>query len=152
MSLANSDIKAVMKRISHGAVDYLLKHSRIEKLRNIWQHVTLWKKLERKEILDCDVDDSQERVQRRNGLDCCQCPGNETSETIGRSNRKRKDQIEKEDDSEDNGNENDDDSSSQKKPCVVWTVDLHCKFVAVVDELGIDCTICSLSFFSFVVT
>ncbi|KAL8529774.1 hypothetical protein ACS0TY_006998 [Phlomoides rotata] len=52
----------------------------------------------------------------------------------GRLNRKVKDE---EDISEDNGNESED-PSSQKKPRVVWSIELHRKFVAVVNQLGID--------------
>ena len=132
-----------MKGISHGAVDYLLKPVRIEELRNIWQHVIRRKKFEKREILSHDVDESRDRVHRLNGADSWQCPGNETSENTGRLKRKKKDQIEEEDDSEDNGNGNEnDDPSSQKKPRVVWSVDLHRKFVAAVNELGIDSMIC----------
>ncbi|CAI5940849.1 unnamed protein product [Closterium sp. NIES-64] len=36
---ANGETSVVMKGITHGAVDYLLKPVRIEELRNIWQHV-----------------------------------------------------------------------------------------------------------------
>ncbi|GKC76337.1 two-component response regulator ARR12 [Tanacetum coccineum] len=48
----------------------------------------------------------------------------------GKFNRKRKDENA---DSEDNGNE-DDESSTQKKPRVVWSIDLHRKFVAAVNS------------------
>nr|GMD24336.1 two-component response regulator ORR24-like [Ipomoea batatas] len=37
MLSANSDTKLVMKGITHGACDYLVKPVRIEELRNIWQ-------------------------------------------------------------------------------------------------------------------
>ncbi|GJP63741.1 hypothetical protein CLOP_g20791 [Closterium sp. NIES-67] len=39
MMSANGETSVVMKGITHGAVDYLLKPVRIEELRNIWQHV-----------------------------------------------------------------------------------------------------------------
>jgi len=35
----NGETKTVMKGITHGACDYLLKPVRLEELRNIWQHV-----------------------------------------------------------------------------------------------------------------
>ena len=35
----NGETSVVMKGITHGACDYLLKPVRIEELRNIWQHV-----------------------------------------------------------------------------------------------------------------
>jgi hypothetical protein len=36
---ANGETGVVLRGITHGAVDYLLKPVRIEELRNIWQHV-----------------------------------------------------------------------------------------------------------------
>ena len=48
--------------------------------------------------------------------------------------KKRKDALEEEDEAE---VENEDPSSS-KKQRVVWSVDLHQKFVSAVDQLGID--------------
>ncbi|XP_058781876.1 two-component response regulator ORR24-like [Vicia villosa] len=67
MLSACGDTNLLMKGISHGACDYLLKPVRLEELRNIWQHVV-----------------------RRN------------------------------------------------KAGVVWSVELHRKFVAAVNHLGID--------------
>ncbi|CAA7398036.1 unnamed protein product [Spirodela intermedia] len=136
MLSANSDTKAVMKGIAHGACDYLLKPVRIEELRNIWQHVIRRKKFDRKDLCDRDNGDAREKPNHV-GSDGRQGPGSEASDSNGRFNRKRKDQNEEDDDSEDNGNDNDD-PSSQKKPRVVWSVDLHRKFVAAVNELGID--------------
>lgn len=133
---ANSDTKAVMKGIAHGACDYLLKPVRIEELRNIWQHVIRRKKLDRKDPCDRDNGDAREKPLHV-GSDGRQGPGSEASDSNGRFSRKRKDQNEEDDDSEDNGNETDD-PSAQKKPRVVWSVDLHRKFVAAVNELGID--------------
>ncbi|KAE8656630.1 Two-component response regulator ARR11 [Hibiscus syriacus] len=45
MLSANGDTKLVMKGITHGACDYLLKPVRIEELQNIWQHVIRRKKV-----------------------------------------------------------------------------------------------------------
>ncbi|KAL8492984.1 hypothetical protein ACS0TY_024261 [Phlomoides rotata] len=126
MLSANSDPKQVMKGITHGACDYLVKPVRIEELRNIWQHVIRKKKVEPK----------------NENISADQSPGNQASgdgngspmDQNGRFNRKRKDE---EDASEDNGNESED-PSSQKKPRVVWSIELHRKFVAAVNQLGID--------------
>lgn len=49
MLSAYGDTKLVMKGISHGACDYLLKPVRIEELKNIWQHVIRRKKSDPKE-------------------------------------------------------------------------------------------------------
>ncbi|XP_060967165.1 two-component response regulator ORR24-like [Cannabis sativa] len=80
MLSGNGDPKLVMKGITEGACDYLLKPVRIEELKNIWKHVIRGKK---------------------NEFD-------------------------------------DDEPSTQKKPRVIWSLELHQKFVTAVNHLGID--------------
>ena len=126
MLSANGDPKLVMKGISHGACDYLLKPVRIEELKNVWQHV-----IRRKN-----------EVPRRNGKpsgaegDNPGSAGAESLDQNARGTKKRKDQNDDEDNDE-NDDENDD-NGAQKKPRVVWSVDLHRKFVLAVNQLGID--------------
>ncbi|KAM6594733.1 hypothetical protein CsatA_002436 [Cannabis sativa] len=78
MLSGNGDPKLVMKGITEGACDYLLKPVRIEELKNIWKHVIRGKKNEF------------------------------------------------------------DEPSTQKKPRVIWSLELHQKFVTAVNHLGID--------------
>ncbi|KAG6485298.1 two-component response regulator ORR24-like isoform X1 [Zingiber officinale] len=128
MLSANGNTQTVMQGISHGACDYLLKPVRIEELRNIWQHVIRRRRFEK----GCNsrYDDHKTQVAE---------DGNEADELNGKINKKRKDQREAtdEDDSDDDLQENDD-PSCQKKPRVVWTIELHRKFVAAVNQLGIE--------------
>lgn len=129
---AYGDTELVMKGISHGACDYLLKPIRIEELKNIWQHVIRKKKLEPKDQKDSekprvDSGDSREGFQ-----------GIGDPEQNGKTNRKRKDQNEDDDEERDENGHTDDDPSMQKKPRVVWSVELHRKFVAAVNQLGLD--------------
>ncbi|XP_010942127.1 two-component response regulator ORR22 isoform X1 [Elaeis guineensis] len=131
MLSANGETKAVMKGITHGACDYLLKPVRIEELRNIWQHVVRRRKFDNKDHNNYDNGDDFEKLQQG------QTTGG-SSDLGGKLNRKRKDQNE---DDEDDGQENmhdNEDPSTQKKPRVVWSVELHRKFVAAVNQLGID--------------
>ncbi|XP_065849464.1 two-component response regulator ARR12-like [Euphorbia lathyris] len=123
MLSANSDPKLVMKGISHGACDYLLKPIRIEELKNIWQHVIRRKKFDNK---DRNNSETAEKLPT----------GSSEATADQKLNKKRKDQNEDEDEDE-NGHENED-PTAQKKPRVVWSVDLHRKFVAAVNQLGID--------------
>lgn len=127
MLSVNGDTKVVMKGITHGACDYLLKPVRMEELKNIWQHVIRKKKPVPKERDDSD-----------NGrLDAGQGPAN-CGSSIQKVNRKRKDQNEEEeDDSEENTNENEN-SNTQKKARVVWSIELHRKFMAAVNHLGVN--------------
>ncbi|PPD73240.1 hypothetical protein GOBAR_DD29833 [Gossypium barbadense] len=100
MLSAHSDTKLVMKGITHGACDYLLKPVRIEELKNIWQHVVRKKKPDSKDQINASNQDKS-----RGG----------TGETGPTSS-----------------------SSDQKKPRVVWSVELHRKFVSAVNQLGLE--------------
>ncbi|KAJ6732253.1 TWO-COMPONENT RESPONSE REGULATOR [Salix purpurea] len=121
MLSANGDPKLVMKGITHGACYYLLKPVRIEELKTIWQHLIRRKKSDNKD---------------RNSLDNRDKPDQGSSEAVPdqKLNKKRKDQNGDEDEDE---HENED-PTTQKKPRVVWSVELHRKFVASVNMLGID--------------
>ncbi|XP_030544451.2 two-component response regulator ARR12-like [Rhodamnia argentea] len=135
MLSGHGDTELVMKGITHGACDYLLKPARMEELKNIWQHVVRRKKFEPKERSKfADV------VKPLDGSGAGEYGPVSTSnvDPNGKPNKKRKDQTEdEEEDSEENGNENDD-LSTQKKPRVVWSVDLHRKFVSAVHQLGFE--------------
>ena len=131
---AHSDTKLVMKGITHGACDYLLKPVRIEELKNIWQHVVRRRKPESKD------------QKKSPGLDKAFCESEESGKGVASAgdldqnaklNRKRKDQNgdEEEEEVEDDTQENED-PATQKKPRVVWSPDLHKKFVDAVSYLG----------------
>ncbi|OEL33659.1 Two-component response regulator ORR23, partial [Dichanthelium oligosanthes] len=138
MLSVNGETKTVMKGITHGACDYLLKPVRLEELRNIWQHVVR-RKFGNRERANVD------------GYEECNRPSNADFDNVhsqitcgspdqsGRPSKKRKEYHSDEEDEgeESNGQENDD-SSAPKKPRVVWSVELHRKFVAAVNHLGID--------------
>ena len=36
---SNGETSVVLRGVTHGAVDFLIKPVRIEELRNVWQHV-----------------------------------------------------------------------------------------------------------------
>ncbi|XP_077216340.1 two-component response regulator ARR12-like [Tasmannia lanceolata] len=134
MLSANSDTKAVMKGITHGACDYLLKPVRIEELKNIWQHV-IRRKVEPNDSVHGD-DGEKPHHGAAEGGQTIDITG--SADLNGKYSRKRKDQNEEDDDEfEEDGNGNED-MTAPKKPRVVWSVDLHRKFVAAVNQLGID--------------
>ncbi|CAK9183864.1 unnamed protein product [Ilex paraguariensis] len=132
MLSAYGDTKLVMKGISHGACDYLLKPVRIEELKNIWQHVIRRKKFDAKDQKNSD------KAHFESGEVGEGFPGTGDSDKSGKLNRKRKDQNVDEDEERDENGQNIEDPSTQKKPRVVWSVELHRKFVAAVHQLGID--------------
>nr|GMD80179.1 two-component response regulator ARR12-like [Ipomoea batatas] len=131
MLSANSDTKLVMKGITHGACDYLVKPVRIEELRNIWQHVIRRKKFDSKSQ---NKSGDQDRSPHGGGEGGQGGPLSGSTDQNGKLNKKRKDE---EDESDENGHENED-PATQKKPRVVWSIELHRKFVAAVNQLGIE--------------
>lgn len=135
MLSAHSDTKLVMKGITHGAVDYLLKPVRIEELKNIWQHVIRRKKIDPKDQNKSPNEDKARHGNSESGQGASSL-GN--ADQNGKNSRKRKDQNEdEEEEGDENGNDSED-PSSQKKPRVVWSVELHRKFVAAVNQLGLE--------------
>ncbi|PSS17733.1 Two-component response regulator like [Actinidia chinensis var. chinensis] len=131
MLSAYGDTKLVMKGISHGACDYLLKPVRIEQLKNIWQHVVRRKKTDSK-----DQNNSDKPCHETEGGQAVTGTGD--SDQNGKLNRKKKDQKDDENEDRGDGGHKNEDQSTQKRTRVVWTVDLHRKFVAAVNQLGID--------------
>ncbi|PPD75686.1 hypothetical protein GOBAR_DD27374 [Gossypium barbadense] len=128
MLSAHSDTKLVMKGITHGACDYLLKPVRIEELKNIWQHVVRKKKPDSKDQINASNQDKSRGGTGETG------PTSSSSDQ--KVSKKRKDQSEDEDEEgDDNGHE---DPSTQKKSRVVWSVELHRKFVSAVNQLGLE--------------
>ncbi|KAL6274973.1 hypothetical protein ACE6H2_025665 [Prunus campanulata] len=135
MLSGHSDKELVMKGISHGACDYLLKPVRKEELTNIWQHVIRRKKFDSK---DQNKSSSQDKACHETGEGGQGVSPAGSSDQNGKFNRKRKDQNEdEEEDYEDDEHENED-PSTQKKPRVVWSKELHGKFVAAVHQLGLE--------------
>ncbi|KAL8550671.1 hypothetical protein ACS0TY_009184 [Phlomoides rotata] len=128
MMSVDGETSRVMKGVQHGACDYLLKPIRMKELRNIWQHV-FRKRIH--EVRDIEGHESYEEIQM---LRC----GGELSDDgflfCGdlASGKKRKDVDGKYDDRVSG------DSSSAKKARVVWTVDLHQKFVKAVNQIGFE--------------
>lgn len=135
MLSANGDTKLVMKGITHGACDYLLKPVRIEELKNIWQHVIRRKKFDSKNQKNSG---SHDRTNGGSGEGELGSAGTGNLDQNGKINKKRKDQDEDDDEDQDENGHDTDDPSAQKKPRVVWSVELHRKFVAAVNQLGID--------------
>lgn len=129
MMSVDGETSRVMKGVQHGACDYLLKPIRMKELRNIWQHVYRKRIHEIKEI---EGDISEEIQILRNSVedfDDRQLFGGSDISSL----RKRKYMDGKEySDQELN------DTASVKKGRVVWSVDLHQKFVNAVHQIGFD--------------
>ncbi|BAT91317.1 hypothetical protein VIGAN_06263700 [Vigna angularis var. angularis] len=108
--------KSVMKTIKLGACDYMIKPLHEDRLRNMWTHVV------RK-----SMNEDKMRKNIRNSLE----DDNQNSRFVFSSS----DEISRE-----VGN-----AGQSKKPRVVWTTDLHGKFVKAVNQLGLEILACSES-------
>ena len=113
---SNSDTDVVLRGVSHGAVDYLLKPISIKELRNIWQHVVRQTKSQ-------ELDD---KAEDRKG-------GSLRKESISADQKLQRKDIMGSVESSLEGR-----ASQQKKQRVVWSVELHSQFVNAVNSLGID--------------
>ncbi|URE35513.1 response regulator [Musa troglodytarum] len=130
MMSIDGETSRVMKGVQHGACDYLLKPVRMKELRNIWQHVYRKKMQELKEVETHSIDEVINIL--RNGSEDDE-DRHLTDETEMSFMRKRKDVDNKE-----FGDQELNDPSTVKKARVVWSVDLHQKFVNAVDQIGFD--------------
>ncbi|KAL0364267.1 UNVERIFIED_CONTAM: Two-component response regulator ORR26 [Sesamum angustifolium] len=127
MMSVDGETSRVMKGIQHGACDYLLKPIRIKELQNIWQHVI------RKRMHGARDIEGQESLDisqmTRNGKQ----PSNDRC-SFSRyivSGKKRKGVENKRRDGEYG------DPSSQKKPRLLWNMDLQQKFEKAVHQIGL---------------
>ncbi|KAI9125573.1 hypothetical protein K1719_002991 [Acacia pycnantha] len=128
MMSVDGETSRVMKGVQHGACDYLLKPIRMKELRNIWQHVF------RKRIHEAREFEGHEGFEgihlMQNGSDQSEDGMSFSLEDMS-SMKKRKDLDNNHDDKEFG-------DPSTKKARVVWSVDLHQKFVKAVNQIGFD--------------
>ncbi|KAJ6799756.1 two-component response regulator ARR14-like [Iris pallida] len=119
MLSGDSEVSTVMKGIMHGARDYLVKPVRIEELKIIWKHVI------RKPLHDSKKEnDSTEKLEVK-------CEEDHTSNPTGERKEPKRERDEPKDYS-------DEEPSTQKRSRVVWTSELHTKFISAVNHLGLD--------------
>ncbi|KAH9766057.1 Two-component response regulator ARR2 [Citrus sinensis] len=127
MMSADDSKQVVMKGVTHGACDYLIKPVRIEALKNIWQHVVRKRKNEWKDLEQSGSVEERDRQPKPSEEADYSSSANEGN---WRTSKRRKDEEEE--------MEERDDTSTLKKPRVVWSVELHQQFVSAVNHLGID--------------
>ncbi|CAL5409070.1 unnamed protein product [Camellia sinensis] len=119
MMSANDDQESVMKGVTHGARDYLIKPVRLEEVKNIWQHVV------RKNLFN---------TMKFGTLQA----GTNQNPPIPSSKRQREKSNEEEEEDDETNTHSNEESSAQKKKRVIWTGVLHNKFVDAVRRLGVD--------------
>ncbi|CAH2069569.1 unnamed protein product [Thlaspi arvense] len=131
MLSSHSDHDSVMKGIIHGACDYLIKPVSLKELQNIWQHVVKKNIGSYKKIIGPSR----------------QLPPSSESDLATSGSKKRKEKVNDSGDEDDSDRDDEDgdgseqdgeESSTRKKPRVVWSQELHQKFVNAVQQLGLD--------------
>ncbi|XP_047962301.1 two-component response regulator ORR26-like [Salvia hispanica] len=127
MMSVDGETSRVMKGVQHGACDYLLKPIRMKELRNIWQHV-FRKRIH--EVRDIEGHESLDEMMLRSGADLLDDGFFFGGDPV--PGKKRKDVDHRSDDRVGG------DPSSLKKARVVWTVELHQKFVKAVNLIGFE--------------
>ncbi|XP_021893896.1 two-component response regulator ARR11 [Carica papaya] len=129
MMSVDGETSRVMKGVQHGACDYLLKPIRMKELRNIWQHVFRKKIHEVRDIESLEGIDSIGMTRN----------GSEQSDDAHLLSAEDMTLIKKRKDVENRHDDKDlSDPSSTKKARVVWSVELHQKFVKAVNQIGFD--------------
>ncbi|XP_062178401.1 two-component response regulator ORR25-like [Phragmites australis] len=125
MLSANDEKETMMKGIKHGACDYLVKPVHLEQIRKIWVHVLKKSTSDPRNRMSGGNDDARQKLQ----------PGGTEGEKDGaNSTRKYSRKSRKDGD----GPEEDRKNTAQKRPRVRWSVQLHHKFVEVVNQIGMD--------------
>ncbi|EFJ40943.1 ARR-B family transcription factor, partial [Volvox carteri f. nagariensis] len=121
MMSSNGDTSNVLRGVTHGACDYLIKPVRLEELRNLWQHVVRRRRQLRMMGAGCSGG--------ANGLGSTGNLGAVAtgSAGLGLGLGTAADELGL---GLDNG--------SSKKARVVWSVEMHQQFVNAVNQLGID--------------
>jgi SHAQKYF class myb-like DNA-binding protein len=123
----DGDTHTVLKGVTHGAVDFLIKPVRLEELSNMWQHVVRKRRTapmheERGAALDTPAP---KRAGSHSSGDLDRDRGGEGSAGPSPESRKR-------------GVEEKATPQSTKRPRVHWSSHMHSQFVAAVNKLGID--------------
>ncbi|KAG2321960.1 hypothetical protein Bca52824_015173 [Brassica carinata] len=129
MMSVDGETKRVMKGVQHGACDYLLKPIRMKELKIIWQHVLRKKLQEVRDIEGCCYEGGADWFTR-----------NDETHYLGGGEDVSFGKKRKEFDFEKKllQDESDPSSSSSKKARVVWSFELHQKFVNAVNQIGCD--------------
>uniref|UniRef100_A0A0D9XRI8 Response regulatory domain-containing protein n=1 Tax=Leersia perrieri TaxID=77586 RepID=A0A0D9XRI8_9ORYZ len=119
----------MMKGVTHGACDYMVKPVNIKEIQNIWQHVL------RKRMTKL----GNHRHGHDGGAGHKVQSGSVEVDQVCQTRTKRKySKMRRSDEDDYDENKQNIQFLSQKKPRVAWTPDLHQDFVNVVAKLGVD--------------
>ncbi|KAG8075131.1 hypothetical protein GUJ93_ZPchr0006g42849 [Zizania palustris] len=127
MLSASGDLDTMMKGVTHGACDYLTKPVTVNAVKNIWQHVLRNVVPELRNNHRGDSDGDHQKVQSEKAKDVQVDAG-----------RPRKYSRKKRSSGDDHDENKENELPTQKKSRVIWSSELHKKFVRAVNQLGVD--------------
>ncbi|XP_048426102.1 two-component response regulator ARR2-like [Pyrus x bretschneideri] len=140
----DDDANAMLGGLFKGAVYYIVKPLTMDSLKNLWQFAFISNRdavtinNNRDAVIDLTADDSsgefQQEYTSNEGLEIESIMKKE-KQISHRKSLKRKNP---EGMNKDKGGDNSDSTCTQKKPKMVWTNELHKKFVQAVTLLGVD--------------
>ena len=129
---SNGDTNVVLRGVTHGAVDFLIKPVRLEELRNLWQHV-----VRRRASAAQRAATVAEEHSEHGGQDAGRVLGGGcTGAPLHGTKRKGSEGALGGEDGDAGGYSSQ--GGSSKKPRVVWSVEMHQRFVDAVNQLGVD--------------
>jgi two-component response regulator ARR-B family len=125
----DGDTHTVLKGVTHGAVDFLIKPVRLEELSNMWQHVVRKRRTlppsDERHLPDTgNTQGLHKRTGSHSSGDMDQNHGGDTTGPTSESKKR--------------GAEDKNTPQSTKRPRVHWSSHMHSQFVAAVNKLGID--------------
>jgi two-component response regulator (ARR-B family) len=127
----DGDTRTVLKGVTHGAVDFLIKPVRLAELSNMWQHVV---RKRRQQVSDTEHnvpwsssgDWERGAIARTSPSEAAAAP---VATGCDRGTPKRRSIIDSERQLQ---------AVNAKRPRVHWSGEMHSQFVAAVHQLGVD--------------
>ncbi|WRX08892.1 Signal transduction response regulator [Theobroma cacao] len=133
----DSNGKAVLGSLFKGAVLYLVKPIAMDDLKNLWQFAFI--KESKNVVAAEEIFGFEEELSLENASDVTV----ESQPLIGEGGQNYQNEKRERSDDMENNEEDNDDSVALKKPKLIWTNELHNRFLEAIKVLGIDAGLCS---------
>lgn len=124
--------KAVLGSLFKGAVLYLVKPIAMDDLKNLWQFAFI--KESKNVVAAEEIFGFEEELSLENASDVTV----ESQPLIGEGGQNYQNEKRERSDDMENNEEDNDDSVALKKPKLIWTNELHNRFLEAIKVLGID--------------
>lgn len=138
---ADCDVNVAMRGLEYGACYYLMKPISIHDIKNIWQHLIRKKKIDNKEIGQIgSVGKVEVENTSKKALEDGECAST-VHEGNSEKHYKRENQAKEDEDGSDDSEEH----RVQRQPRIRFDLSLHKHFTSLVNLIGIDSKLKTLS-------